>query len=158
MKFLFLSILLVGWACSEYQLEHRGEVRSAASMAGLLKRHTSKIMYHAGRVSEVRKLDELLKHVTKVRSHVQQVRTGFAEKLTKVSDNKDLLVINSEFQKWGVQTQAGLAYRRDLELHIKVNLAKAKDGEGAKLALQRLQEIDDMLTKPLPDISDLLQK
>lgn len=153
MKFLFLSILLLGWACGEYQLGPSGEVRSAANMASLVKKHTGKIIYHAGRVSEVSKLDKLLKHVNKVYSHVHQARAKFAaEQINKVSGGKSWLHTNSEFQQWGVRTQASLAYRRDNALHTKINLAKARNSKKVKLVLQRLQEIDNMLTKPLPRI------
>lgn len=156
-KSLFLLTLFVGWACGEQQLEPNGGVRSVANVVKSVGKHTSKIVYHAGRASEVTTLDKLLKHVIEVHSHVQQARAKFAQELAKVSDSESLLHINGEFQQWGVKTQADLAYRRDRDLHIKVNLTKARDIEGAKLVMQRLQEIDNMLAKPLAGVEKALR-
>ena len=157
MKYLFLLILLVGWACGEQQLKPDGGVRSMANVVKLTRKHTSKIVYYAGQASEATTLDKLLEHVITVSGHVRQARANFAQELAKVSDSESVLRINGEFQQWGMQTQAGLAYRRDHDLQIKVNLTKVKDSSRAKLVLQTFQDIDDMLTKPLAGVEKSLQ-
>ena len=155
MKSLFLLVLLVSWACGEQRLASNGEVRSAANVVKSVGNYTNKIMYHAGRVAKVTTLDKLLKHVIEVHGNVRQVRAKFTQEVDKVSDKQSLLDINSEFQQWGLETKTGLVYLGDGEilgdhnLNIKVNLSKAKDAKGVKLALQRVKEINDMLTKPL---------